>query len=300
MVWIFIGFLCAISSKWAFSYFGCSCFEQIVFHIKVPLEGTNTQFIKDWIKKCGFPSLFFSILLFWFPFPKLLFLICLIYAAIKIELISYIFHQFQSSDFIDTHYQEVNVTAPKKKMNLVHIYLESMESTYALKKDGGNSNQDLLPFLTKLTKDNLSFSQNEKIGGGKVLKGTGWTTGGLVGSECGLPLLFPLNHPFCKDSVPFLKNVTSLGDILKKEGYHQVFMIGSNASFGGRRSFYQQHGDFEIKDILALKEEKKLDANYHEFWGFEDDKLFSFAKEELLKLSKENQPFHFSMLTVDT
>ncbi|MGM9947058.1 LTA synthase family protein [Floccifex sp.] len=300
MLWIFIGLICVFSSKWAFSYFGCSCFEQIVYHIKVPLEGTNTQFIKDWIQKCGLPALFLSILLLWFPYPKIFFLICLLYAAFKIELILYIFHQFQVSDFFDRHYQEVKVTPPEKKMNLIHIYLESMESTYALKKEGGDSNQELLPFLTKLTKNNLSFSQNEKIGGGKVLKGTGWTTGGLVGSECGIPLLFPLNHPFCKEKIPFLKNVTSLGDILEKEGYHQVFMIGSNASFGGRRSFYQQHGYFEIKDILALKKEKKLDKNYHEFWGFEDDKLFGFAKEEVLKLSKENHPFHFSMLTVDT
>lgn len=38
-------FTLAISSKWAYSYFGLSSFEQIVYHIKVPLEGTNTQFI---------------------------------------------------------------------------------------------------------------------------------------------------------------------------------------------------------------------------------------------------------------
>ena len=40
-------FTLAISSKWAYSYFGLSSFEQIVYHIKVPLEGTNTQFISD-------------------------------------------------------------------------------------------------------------------------------------------------------------------------------------------------------------------------------------------------------------
>ena len=37
-----LGFTLAISSKWAYSYFGLSSFEQIVYHIKVPLEGTNT------------------------------------------------------------------------------------------------------------------------------------------------------------------------------------------------------------------------------------------------------------------
>ena len=44
-----LGFTLAISSKWAYSYFGLSSFEQIVYHIKVPLEGTNTQFISGWM-----------------------------------------------------------------------------------------------------------------------------------------------------------------------------------------------------------------------------------------------------------
>ena len=42
---VILGFTLAISSKWAYSYFGLSSFEQIIYHIKVPLEGTNTQFI---------------------------------------------------------------------------------------------------------------------------------------------------------------------------------------------------------------------------------------------------------------
>ena len=49
-----LGFTLAISSKWAYSYFGLSSFEQIVYHIKVPLEGTNTQFIFGWMKKNEF------------------------------------------------------------------------------------------------------------------------------------------------------------------------------------------------------------------------------------------------------
>ena len=37
-------------------------------------------------------------------------------------------------------------------MNFIHIYLESMETTYATKEDGGNADEDLLPYLTRLTK----------------------------------------------------------------------------------------------------------------------------------------------------
>lgn len=56
-------FTLAISSKWAYSYFGLSSFEQIVYHIKVPLEGTNTQFIFGWIKSVCFQALFLALFL---------------------------------------------------------------------------------------------------------------------------------------------------------------------------------------------------------------------------------------------
>jgi len=41
-------------------------------------------------------------------------------------------------------------------------------------------------------------------------------------------------------------------------------------------------------------------ADYGVFWGFEDFRLYEFAKEELTKLGEGDEPFHFSMLTVDT
>ena len=157
-----------------------------------------------------------------------------------------------------------------------------------------------MPYLSQLTKDSVSFSQNEKIGGARVLTGTGWTTGGIVASTSGLPLIFSLKHKFCKDKVPFMPNVNTLGDILENDGYHRVFMIGSDATFGGRRSYFDQHGHYDIQDTVSLKEEGVLDKDYHEFWGFEDDKLFEFAKEKILSLSKSSKPFDFEMLTVDT
>ena len=294
-----LGFTLAISSKWAYSYFGLSSFEQIVYHIKVPLEGTNTQFIFGWMKKCLLPGLIFGLIFSWIPIniAKLILLLCCIYGLCQIHFFSYVFNQFKKTDFFDKYYVESEVISPEKKMNFIHIYLESMETTYATKEDGGNADEDLLPYLTQLTKDSVSFSQNEKIGGARVLTGTGWTTGGIVASTSGLPLIFSLKHKFCKDKVPFMPGVNTLGDILEKDGYHRVFMIGSDATFGGRRSYFDQHGHYDIQDTVSLKEEGVLDKDYHEFWGFEDDKLFEFAKEKILSLSKSSKPFDFEMLT---
>uniref|UniRef100_UPI001FA785D8 sulfatase-like hydrolase/transferase n=1 Tax=Mediterraneibacter glycyrrhizinilyticus TaxID=342942 RepID=UPI001FA785D8 len=43
-----------------------------------------------------------------------------------------------------------------------------------------------------------------------------------------------------------------------------------------------------------------IPADYRVWWGYEDEKLFSFAKEELLNLSQSGEPFNLTMLTVDT
>ena len=43
-----------------------------------------------------------------------------------------------------------------------------------------------------------------------------------------------------------------------------------------------------------------IDSDYHEWWGYEDKKLFEFAKKELLNISKNNKPFNFTILTADT
>ena len=43
-----------------------------------------------------------------------------------------------------------------------------------------------------------------------------------------------------------------------------------------------------------------LPKDYNVWWGYEDKKLFEFAKKELLEISKNDEPFNFTILTVDT
>ena len=260
-----LGFTLAISSKWAYSYFGLSSFEQIVYHIKVPLEGTNTQFIFGWMKKCLLPGFIFGLIFSWIPIniAKLILLLCCIYGLCQIHFFSYIFNQFKKTDFFDKYYVESEVISPEKKMNFIHIYLESMETTYATKEDGGNADEDLLPYLTQLTKDSVSFSQNEKIGGARVLTGTGWTTGGIVASTSGLPLIFSLKHKFCKDKVPFMPGVNTLGDIVEKDQI--IAMVDETPVYasltgvlrGIIRDGYKVPKGMKIADIDPRKEQKK-------------------------------------------
>lgn len=310
---LFLGFMLACSARWAFSYFGLSCFEQIIFHLKVPLEGVNPAFIKDWVRLCLGKALVLSaacaFLLLLAPghlqreFSLLAFLLALLYAAWIVGLFGFILHLFQTSRLYEEEYvdgREVRIAFPQKKRNLIHIFVESMETTYLAEADGGNYAQDLMPELSALAKEHVNFSHTEKLGGAHVVAGTGWTTGGIVAQSGGIPLFAPLSCRRFQDGVPFYPGAYTLEDILAREGYQQEYLIGSDAYFGGRKFYYDTHGGVKICDIRSLKQEGRLPKEYRVFWGFEDEKLFSFAKEELSTLSKGKQPFHFTMLTVDT
>ena len=61
-----------------------------------------------------------------------------------------------------------------------------------------------------------------------------------------------------------------------------------------------QHGDYEIWDYYTAIEKGKIDEDYSVWWGYEDMKLYEYAKEELTRISQNEEPFNFTMLTVDT
>ncbi len=89
------------------------------------------------------------------------------------------------------------------------------------------------------------------------------------------------------------------GEILEKEGYNQIFLCGSDISFGGRDKFYNQHGNYEIFDYVKATNNGRYTGPL-EGWGFLDKSLYGFAKEEINRLSKEGKPFNCTILTVDT
>ena len=77
-------------------------------------------------------------------------------------------------------------------------------------------------------------------------------------------------------------------------------LIGSDGEFGGREYYFKQHGNFNVVDYNSAIENGWIDRDYHVWWGYEDIKLFEFAKTELTNLAGRGQPFNFNMLTADT
>lgn len=135
--------------------------------------------------------------------------------------------------------------------------MESMESSYADQEDGGIMDDNYIPNLTKLAKENINFSDKAdgKLGGPTCLEATAYTVGGMVAQTAAINLKL---HNSGSMFGNFLPNLTTMGDILNKEGYQQVFLCGSEGDFAGRDTYFTSHKDFHIEDYNAAKKKDSL------------------------------------------
>ena len=229
-------------------------------------------------------------------------------AAKEVDLISYFKYIYSKpTTFFEernTDPKQTGITFPENKRNLIVIYLESMETSFLSEKYHGGNDVDPMPELCRLAKENINFSQNETVGGFASPYGTDWTIAALIASTSGVPLKLPdrflaNGNEFGSDG-KLLPGVTTLNDILKENGYYQAFMCGSDATFGNRKLYFEEHGVDDVFDLLTAREEGFVPKDYEVWWGIEDEKLFEYAKLKLTEMSKGDKPFAFSMLTADT
>lgn len=208
------------------------------------------------------------------------------------------------SNYIEENYvapESVKITFPEKKRNLIYIYLESMEMTYADKENGGAYDTNYISELSGIAKKNINFSNTDNLGGAYVVGPATWTIGAMVAQTTGLPLKSPFNgNMLTRYYDNILPGASSLGKILEDNGYKNYIMFGSNAEFAGRDVYFKNHGNYEIYDYYRAIDDGIIDEDYYVFWGFEDAKLFPWAKKVLKKISKNDEPFNFTLLTVDT
>lgn len=221
----------------------------------------------------------------------------------KLGVPEYVNKKSTESDFIEKHYvdpNKVNLTFPEQKRNVIYIFLESLEVTFGEPHAGGPITENYLPEMTKLADDYINFSNDDGLGGALSFYGTTWTAAAMVTQTSGVIVEVPLNANNFGGEQVYMPGLTSIGEILADNGYTNTLLVGSNAEFHGREDYFEDHGNYDIIDTESLKEEGRLPADYDVWWGFEDAKLFAFAKEELTRLSKQEEPFNFTMLTCDT
>lgn len=295
--------------KYAMLSFIVCLFIVLFVYIFYKLISNNDTFLYVIIKGKKFSvNLFdnkiFRIIINWGSYVLLF--ITLIYALDYFYVFEYLSGIFQNSSFFEENYvnpKNVNIEFGDEKRNLIYIYLESMESTYSNVSNGGLYDKNYINELTNLANKNINFSSTNKLGGAYQVYGTSWTIGALIGSTSGIPykLIFSDNGNNEFDNYKqFLPGAYSLGEILEDNGYNNYLIIGSDAKFGGRDIYFQEHGNYEIYDYYSAIDDNIIDSDYYVFWGYEDDILFDYAKKKLLEISKSDEPFNFTMLTVDT
>ena len=76
--------------------------------------------------------------------------------------------------------------------------------------------------------------------------------------------------------------------------------MGSDARFAGRKTYFSKHGNYNIHDYLYAVDKNYIPDDYYKWWGYEDEKLFEYAKSELTEISKSDKPFNYTLLTADT
>ena len=175
-----------------------------------------------------------------------------------------------------------------------------MESTNVSIENGGLNKESYIPKLEELALKNINFSNTSKIGGALQVNNTEWTIAALIAQTSGTPMKISVDKNLFKNNIVELKGAYTLGDILKDNGYNNYFMIGSDSEFGGRDKYFKNHGNYTIYDYYSAIDEKLIDDDYFVWWGYEDNKLFEYAKEKIIDASKEDEPFNFTILTVDT
>lgn len=229
----------------------------------------------------------------------------LVYANACYDVVGYTASLLSQSSVYEEYYVDPNsvaITPGENTKNLIYIYVESLENTYASTEDGGIQPVNYMPGLTRLARENISFSNlsGGALGGFFSNTGSTWTMAALYTTSSGIPYALPLTDEDVGEMKQYASGLTTLGDILKAQGYVNEFMCGSEATFAGRKTFFQQHGDYEIFDYVSAKADGHIPPDYHVWWGFEDAKLFQFAQEEAARLASSGQPFNLTLLTVDT
>ena len=174
---VLLGTLAMLAYKgifWMFKTWNHLTMDELVFHLNSPLEGTNEGMIKDFFNSCGIITIATAVILI--IVMILLMVLCkrkwifyvasgvimvisavviaytLSYAWKTLDVSSYKDNQGTYSSFIDDNYvapTDVTLAFPEQKRNLIYIFLESMEITYADAESGGAFEENVIPELTK-------------------------------------------------------------------------------------------------------------------------------------------------------
>ena len=314
--------LCFFAARWYIRTYGDLGFDSIMYTVFSDLGGVQSGLLISFGLKAAVPAVLLAAAAFLLLrqlrktraqrvlvrlTARCMSLLMILQAAFSTGLPEYVYGLFHETPVFDQYYVQPtaeNVKFPEENRNLIYIFLESMEISYLSEELGGGQEDNLIPELYELATEHTNFSHDDtQVGGFLPVTGATWTIGAMVAHTAGVPLKLPpdvAENDYGQGDDGFLPGITSLQDILHDQGYYQTLMVGSVASFGGRRQYYLQHGADYVYDISTARRDDIVEDDYFVWWGMEDKYLFEYAREELTEIAKKDQPFAFTMLTVDT
>lgn len=326
----FAGFMLFSSANWVVKKFGEVTYEQIMFHLNMPFS-SEFRMVLSYLKNTVMTGTIIVIVLAVlfcckykvhikaidafrnFVYRKRLalsiawFIFCLIFVFFKMNVWNMItFHQYkmETSNFYEQNYvipQQTKITFPTHKRNLILIFAESIEATYAQTPLHNYFKADLIPGMHRLAEENINFSDNKYLGGAYPIDGTQWTQAGLFAQTCGAPIQLPINDPnWFHPKEGFFPKAWCLYDILKEQGYGLSFLIGSNEEFAGMDKFVETHGGQKLLGTNFYSKRDGIKLSFEKTTKLPDSQVFVYAKEELENLKNQNKPFAFTLMTLDT
>ena len=215
----------------------------------------------------------------------ILFLFNISFLIYKYSIYDFFKYEKETTNIYENHYKNPPLKQNTKK-NLILIYVESMENLFSKKEFFG---KDLFSSIDNIDYNKYSFNKfYQKLG-------TSWTIAGITATQCGVPLsnfMYTKSNKFTYKVKEFMPNITCLGDILKNEGYYNVFVKSQDSRFAGTQNFLNTHGYQEIIDKVHFEDSKEISSDA-------DSELFKYLKNKILKLEKIDKPYNLTALTFD-
>lgn len=184
---------------------------------------------------------------------------------------------------------ELSASEPAQHRNFIFIYAEGLERTYF----DESIFPGLIVGLRELEGVSTSFTDISQT------IGTSFTIGGMVGSQCGIPLMTASAGNSMAGMAKFLPDAVCLGDLLRTRGYQLSYMGGASLSFAGKGKFLSGHGFDDIAGREVLLPQQP-DPSYRSGWGLHDDTLLDVAYQKFVQLSASGKRFGLFLLTLDT
>ena len=180
--------------------------------------------------------------------------------------------------------RRIKSASPARKWNVIQITIESLSAEY-VGCYGSPEYQDknLTPNLDRLSRESLWFSRCY-AGGTRTVRGME----ALALSIPPIPGQSVLRRVGCE-------NLTTLGSVLRANGYQTTFLYGGDGFFDNMDTFFDANG----YDTVDLPHQLKLgkQPTFANAWGACDEDVFTWSLEEADRAHAAGKPFHHFVMT---